>query len=888
MSSHGRSALAPRIVLTILTILCLETSAEPSPRHAIVSLTVSSQTGQGTAPDDVESLTGDAASQDFDVRVQSGAVVSGDELRRLPIRETSEITALQAGVVLDRQTGLLYVRGGAVNAMVYIVDGIPLQDPFSSLSEAKIGTASIERIVSATDQASARHAWGTSGVTDISTVDGGRKTHGSAEAITDNFHGGNFDYNLYSLAVNGPLIPNSDRLTYSVAVEREWRGDRQPHAKAGGILPHNSSSLWKWNGKLRWKAARNITARIGAFGSYEDFKEYSRWYHFNMAHAPRTVEKVAAIWGEVEHALSARTNYTLRAYRVAQDRRRGDGVHFDNLWRYGRPNGNAQMGVGDLFWRWDDMYLDPDSLALGVKFPQHTEVVESTYTVHLSNGDSVRQSFVVRGDEGSVWEDYLHEEGSYVGGSADLTNRIGDRYSLSVGAEFQRFTLRYYHHMLPQMVSSGSPHGFRYADFYGFDETDSRNIDEGLNGARHPIRGAGYLRASIALAGARVTAGLHLDYFDYRSLALRDLDPRQHWREFDLSNFERTKTFVLATPRVGVAFQIPGGTQLRFSSGKYHQWPALRAVYMNYDLFWTMKTSTPFLYLLSNPRLKPLETTSHELGIGHQFGGFLTAGITGFYRDMGNQLMGGLEPDWRGDYLIYSNGKNVISKGLEFQIDLERRWGLSGRVRYTIQKAIHSYWTWGGEDSWGGPWRRHSNGLVEYDQRRKLTLIADARLGAGEGPRLGETRPLERAGVNVVFSAANGFPYTPTGVYNSASSSLLLPDPKPYNNERVPALYRLDLKADREFSLGGINLDLYLWVINVFNRANALEVYSGTGKADDNGWLETSEGQSFARQYPSPVDASLMSGEQLYRFRQQDPLHYDTPRQIRAGIVVGF
>ncbi|MBI5868177.1 MAG: TonB-dependent receptor plug domain-containing protein [candidate division Zixibacteria bacterium] len=878
---------------SLITALCLihppiPTNAETPAIHALNGAGSNAEADTLNKDVGISALRAIVDGHDQNPLEGIGRVIFREEIRNLAARGAQDFVALQPGVVFDRQSGKLYVRGSPANGLVYYVDGVPLQDAFSGTSAPLVGAASIDQIRFTAGGIGADQGWGMSGVTEISTVEGGRRMHGSAEAITDNFHGDNFDYNLHSVAVNGPLVPNSDRLTFSIAAEREWKGDRQPHAKAGGILPHNGSSVWKWNGKLRWKATDKITARFGALGFHQDFKEYLRPYHFDIVHAPRTVEKGGTIWGEISRTPSARTNYSLRAYHVSQDRRRGDGVYFDDVLGYGRPIRNPQLDIADLFWSWDDMNLDSDSLANGVYFPKHTEVVESTYTIHLPGGDSIQRSLVLRGDEGSVWEDYLREQGSYFGGRADLTTHFRDAYTASVGADFQRHTLRYYHHPFPQFAYQGVGDGFRDADFYGFDELGATQSDGGLNGAKHPVRIAGYAQGNLALAGVAITAGLQLDYFDYRSYALRNPANPPPPGSLSMSDLERTKTVMRLSPRIGAAFEVPGGTQLHISAGRHNQWPDMQYVYMNYDLLGRLVGETPYPFVLSNPRLKPLETVHEEVGFRHRFAELSTASIKCFFNKISNNPMVDWQADRWGGYRIYSDKRTVTSKGIEFQLDTKRRWGLSGQLTYTIQAVKTSYWTWIGQETWYGLRRVHVSGPAEYDQRRKLTVIADARLGAKKGLKLGQTHPFERCGIGLVFSAANGFPYAPAVVYNAVAPTGPSPNYKPYNNERVPALYRLDLKVNKEFSSGAINFDLFLWVLNVFNRANALEVYSGTGKPDDTGWLSTMEGQSWASGSSTPSDASGMTGEQKYRLREQDPLNYDTPRQIRVGLIVAF
>ena len=46
-------------------------------------------------------------------------------------------------------------------------------------------------------------------------------------------------------------------------------------------------------------------------------------------------------------------------------------------------------------------------------------------------------------------------------------------------------------------------------------------------------------------------------------------------------------------------------------------------------------------------------------------------------------------------------------------------------------------------------------------------------------------------------------------------------------------MYRVDLKANRTFELFDHDIDIYFWILNVFDRDNAIDVYIGSGLPDD-------------------------------------------------------
>ena len=98
----------------------------------------------------------------------------------------------------------------------------------------------------------------------------------------------------------------------------------------------------------------------------------------------------------------------------------------------------------------------------------------------------------------------------------------------------------------------------------------------------------------------------------------------------------------------------------------------------------------------------------------------------------------------------------------------------------------------------------------------------------------------------------------------------------------------LDVKATRAFRWNNLNMELQLWVINLFDADNVTTVWQSTGLANSTGWLETETGQDFVSTYSEANDSSNMTGEEKYRLRENDPNNYGVPRQIRAGLKISF
>ena len=89
----------------------------------------------------------------------------------------------------------------------------------------------------------------------------------------------------------------------------------------------------------------------------------------------------------------------------------------------------------------------------------------------------------------------------------------------------------------------------------------------------------------------------------------------------------------------------------------------------------------------------------------------------------------------------------------------------------------------------------------------------------------------------------------------------------------------MDLKADKTFAFSNMNINAYIWVLNVLNRLNPASVYTSTGVSNETGWLATPTGD---RAYGTPEE------QDLYELAQTNPNNYDIPRMVRFGLRTSF
>ena len=88
--------------------------------------------------------------------------------------------------------------------------------------------------------------------------------------------------------------------------------------------------------------------------------------------------------------------------------------------------------------------------------------------------------------------------------------------------------------------------------------------------------------------------------------------------------------------------------------------------------------------------------------------------------------------------------------------------------------------------------------------------------------------------------------------------------------------------------LGPVDLNVYIWVTNVLNTQNIIQVFNTSGDAYDDGYLTTGPGASKGEGYAAYGEDKRELYERLYLASIYDPTNFGPPRQIRLGIRVNY
>jgi outer membrane receptor protein involved in Fe transport len=819
--------------------------------------------------------------------------LSSSDIAKLPTRGYRDAAAQQTGIVnfarnIDNESqnnNTLIIRGGRPNETAYFVDGVSQQDPLTGTSSTSISNSAIEEVVVLTGGFNPEYGRIMSGAVNVVTREGGQKYFGAMEAVTDALAGkwiaaDKTDYNIYDVSLGGPVIPGKDNMTFYTSAERRWQGDRAPGflpsqftdalnslGYSAARKPNNSSSGFTFQGKLTAHLSDKATFKASGLGSEDDWREYRHAYLFDIAHTPRYLDRNQTYAATYNQILSQRTFFNLGVNYFNTLRKRGDGVAFDRLHDYYVDGGNNPLYDGDvpLFW-----------------------------------------------SAGHYWDDYLQRQSSYYGLTGSMTSQLNAYHQFKFGGDYQRHTLRLFNHFFPTQLGGFSPdsvgkaqpdltnwdgYGYKMVVHYGtngqVDRVDLVEVNDGRDGAKHPKTWSAFLQDKFERAGVIVNGGLRYDFINVDTPALLSErfplgapDQVNNLPDsLETSDLVANKTYSRISPRLGIAFPVDERTVLRFNYGQFYQQPNLQDLYVNYRFLQFKVTNGGYFVGFGNPNLRPERTTAYEVGIQRQVGDHARLDMTAYYKDVKDLVEVTSIPSSPKSFASYRNRDFATIKGLDLGLAMRPVNHISGTLNYSLSFAqgTGSVSNTQRNIAWVGTEVPKQTSPLDFDQRHKVSMNIDWRLGKGEGPVWSKWHLLENTGINLLYNVASGTPYTPTKVYNEVTLAAVASEPSgPVNSRYGPWTSNLDLKATRSFLLGRLNMEAFVWALNVLDTRNPIAVYTSTGSTESTNWLNTEDGQAFA------ANTADKSGSQLYNIAENNPNLYTNPRLVRFGVRTNF
>lgn len=358
------------------------------------------------------------------------------------------------------------------------------------------------------------------------------------------------------------------------------------------------------------------------------------------------------------------------------------------------------------------------------------------------------------------------------------------------------------------------------------------------------------------------------------------------------SIFEDYKPQVSFMPRIGVSFPVTDQALFFASYNVLTQRPSEEAFLAPQQYVNLTNEYIP------NPKLKPETTTQYELGFRQRLGERAALQLSGFYRTQNNKIQIRSMNTALPSHVSYFNVDFATTKGATVEFDLRRTNNVTVNANYTFQYAQAS-----GSDAasmqqiaWRGNYFPNFISAADFDRRHTFNVSLDYRYGEGEGPTIFGAKLLENFGVNVLGTIKSGMPYTR---FKTPINVPVYEDRVPdvaggINSVYMPWTSLIDLRVDRQFDLGAASLTAFLWVQNLLDQDNVLGVYRGTGLPDDDGFLDTAQGQN---QLANAIDAEALAFH--YRTFLSNPngladapfagtRAWGLPRRTRIGVRLTF
>ena len=853
-------------------------------------------------------------------------IVTQDEIQAMPVRGIDNILALQAGVV--RQDGVTYVRGGRLDEVGFYLEGISVTDPHMGGRGISLVQEAVEEVSLQSAGYEAEFGRANSGIIQYQLRTGGPDLKGTFEYITDNiafqsasnaFSGEDrlgaywYGYNECTGTIGGPLL--SPDIRFFGVVDYLYKRDSYPHDYPGvqvgpvidptsgdsinwvypaGATLRNSFEGYTYTGTLNMDF-RPLVLRLS--GSYATSLQYNGSDPSLFADLNRVSQTRFRDW-----FASAKATYFIGSTSYADisggffsyGYTRMDPILGDNFFVYGDSVANAEAGV---IWQ-----RRANEMTGRYVLPRAFDVYGFTFPA-----------------PGTPISDYVNTVRENISLTASYATQIGKSHTIKLGGDYQRYTTRVYqpayttdlagridaNNNLPdgdplkmtaeEILRSGGTNN------YGFDLVGREYDGEDFMGPRHPVFASVYIQDKMEVSDLVINAGLRYDYINSNAYTLVDpTRPELTYNfatlEIDPAGLRKATPYSTISPRLGMAFSVSDRTVFHVQYAKFVQQSRLRDVNVGLYAFGRSIRAGANTYPIGMD-LRPTHTTQYEIGFTQQIGELASFDITGYYKDIRDQVvMDRITPaagSTASSYPVFVNGDYATTKGVELTFRTRRQARFLASAALSIQDARgsgsypNSNWAIvTGSDN--QDFRPQYVAPLAYENAVRGNMNIDYRFARGDGGPI-----LQELGGSLLFTFNSGHPYTRTATPVSGRFAL-----EPLNSSTTPWVFQLDLRIDKTIRLGErLGATLYLYVINLLDANNVVNVFSSTGSPTDDGFINNPEtggklvqkyGEIYRTMYQAYwIDYATPSWFSPVYFGQS-PQFYGPPRQVRLGVKLEY
>jgi outer membrane receptor protein involved in Fe transport len=855
-----------------------------------------------------------------------------EDIENLPIRGIQNIMALQAGVV--QQGGNLYVRGGRAGEIAYFVDGANVTNPLSNSEMISIIQEAVEELQLQSGGYTAEWGGSSSGIIRTNVRTGGPSYKASVDYLTDDFAKpgqqflgtSSFGYRNVVATLSGP-IPGVNNLTFFLAGQHNyqrnrrtmwltpfefdlktdanyWQGAGQDLPGPIGFKENYLPNNWVFTNSGQGTFQYDIQPLKFRFtGSYAFQKNPTRgdWRGAlaNVFTQARSFEEERTnLFGNLRmtHVINASTYYELGASFTSRTYKQVDPTFGTNWGLFVDSAANAAAGFTNFKSRW----VGPLPYYVIFGF-----AINNEFTPNNSWQINTQQSW---------------------GFSGDLTRQMDKNWELKVGARADMWTMRQFivNNITNRQVFLYGTNGNIVRTFasederrvalgktangnvnnYGYD-VDGNLVDDGLDAPRKPVFLSGYLQNKFEYRDLILSLGLRYEYFDPAHKTFADPLNPDYDPDLDVideNTQKEVKPYQLVLPRISVSFPVTDATVFYAQYGNYAQMPSLSQIYVgNTSLSRTVSPITrgnayltPIGYLV-----RPERTTQYEIGIRQVLSGNFAFTLSGFYKDIKDQIQvrNVLDANGTSLYTAYLNDDFGTVKGIELTLELRRTNRFAAKFNYTLSDArgtsSNSQTQWGALEQNIGRATSYINPL-DFNQTHRGTFLLDYRWGLDEGGPI-----LSGLGGNILASFNSGHPYTKIeemkslgqadawGVGTEPQNDNRFSYPmEPVNTSTTPFVFNIDVQISKMFKLGPLGMEVYVNVLNLLNTKHVLDVYPTTGSAQDDGMMTNPLTAGYRALPDYEAFYRAINLENRWSAFNDIGDFYGSPRQIRVGMRV--
>jgi hypothetical protein len=850
------------------------------------------------------------------------ASVGADEIQNLPVQSLNDVLEIQAGVVRDGDD--FHVRGGRAGEVAYWVDGVATTDVFGGGNANPVEKNVIQELQVVSGTFNAEYGQAMSGIVNIITKEGGRKTAGNATAYIGDYASG---HDVYTVLKKVGTSVDPVRGTVSEIEDRD-----NPLSRFNPVADGD----FTLSGPVPGLGDRFSFFANGRYFSDEGYLYGRRWYlpqglRGDSSLVPLRPYASYSGMGKLTCRMSnLKFNYSLylndwnmdrstgHAFKYTPDaglQVKGSGITQILAWNHVlSPNFFYEARVSRLYrenesYVYEDPYMTPhwmvyvpgDSLTGSFTLDLDTDEgktrleelkrdkIPLEYYIDPSDPqgyvhpDSLRDPAAYSFYRAGMSRDHYFQSTAYWVGKLDFTGQINAVHQMKAGFEFRLHDLA---------LNTFTLQANRYSDrdeeivpFEPWVPPVSNIYHDQYN--RKPVEASAYIQDKVELKHMIVNIGLRFDYFNSRSVIPRDPGDPNIYDPFLAGNryrnpeaadslripytpderrafmHQKADSKTQISPRLGIAYPITDRGIIHFSYGHFFSMPGFQHLYDSPDF---KLYSGGGRTIVGNADLDAERTVMYEIGLQQQITDNVALDVTLFYRDV---------RDWVGTspliitekpgvaYSRYENKDYSNVRGIT--LDLKKRYSgrFSANVYYMFQVAEGSYSN--PDDAFFALQAEQEPRLalipLNWDQRHTLNSVVTGSYRGWTATLMGKLQ--------------TGRPYTPSFGRGSRVGTTAYVGYRD-NSSRLPTTSSLDLRIQKQIRVGGMTAAFFATLYNLFDQKGEVWVYTETGTAR----YSTNISPDYAGYDPARVGT--------VRDLVRQPDWYISPRQIQAGVQVTF